>query len=94
MQCLMLIQTQECIGTKSQGHEDVGVEAFKGQFCYVGLDTSIFLKSPNHKSEYETSFIGKDIAIEDIPRGGAYWMEDILESLKPVRASTSHMIKF
>ena len=85
MLCIMRIQIQECISTRSQGHEDVGVTAFKGQFCYVGFDTSYNLKSPNN--EHGPSVFGKDVTIEDLPEGGAYWMVDILESLKPVRAN-------
>ena len=68
----MLNEPQECISTKSQGHGDIGLEAFKGQFCYVKFQTGY-------------GSIGDDMAIEDIPKGGAYWMEDIMRGLKEVK---------
>ena len=69
---LLGCDTQECINTRSQRHEDVGLEGFKGQFCYVELET-------------RSSRQSESVPFEDIPRGGAYWMEDILLSLDRVR---------
>ena len=35
--------------------------------------------------------IGDDMAIEDIPKGGAYWMEDIMRGLKEVKINKVHV---
>ena len=76
---LLGCDTQECINTRSQRHEDVGLEGFKGQFCYVELET-------------RSSRQSESVPFEDIPRGGAYWMEDILLSLE--KARQTHIIYF
>ena len=65
------------MGTQSQGHEDQGVEAFTSQYCTMTF---------SYLGDGEVS---ENITTKNIPRGGAYWMEDIIANLGSVCVNLS-----
>ena len=73
----MNLTIQECMGTQSQGHEDQGVEAFTSKYCTMTF------------SYLDSTKMSRNITTENIPRGGAYWMEDIVENLDSVCVNLS-----
>ena len=54
-------------------------EPFKGQFCTMKFQYRVI---PPGEQQHFAKILDQEA--ENIPRGGAYWMEDIIENLDSV----------
>ena len=54
------------------------IEPFKGKFCTMKFQYSGLFREKQH-------LLARSQEAENIPRGGAYWMEDIVQKLDWVR---------